>query len=109
MLAAALVTSLAGVTWLALAMDAHWRQVRGRQALTRRTALVLRIAGAAALSLSLGLCLAADHATMAPLVWIMALAAAALMVAFALAWRPRALGALIAWLPQCEARPCAGR
>lgn len=98
MLAAALIINLAGVVWLALAMEAHWRQVRGPQTLTRRAALVLRTLGTASLSVSLGLCFTADHATMAPLVWIMALAAAALIVALALAWRPRALGPLIAWL-----------
>ena len=41
-----------------------------------------------ALLASLLLCLRADHASMAVLVWVMSLAAAALLVAFTLAWRP---------------------
>ena len=76
----------------------HWRQVRGAQRLSRRGRMVLRVFGVFALALSLFICLRADHATMAPLVWVMALAAGALLVAFALAWRPRLLGPLIAWL-----------
>jgi len=98
MLSAALVSSLAGVAWLAVAMHVHWRQVRGPQPLTRRTALMLRALGVSALSLSLVLCLAADHATMACLVWVMSLAGSALAVAFTLAWRPSVLQLLIAWL-----------
>ena len=55
-----------------------------------RDALLLGAAG-----LLVALCLAVDHASMASLVWFMALAGAALSVAFTLAWRPRVLGALI--------------
>ena len=99
MLAAALLASTAGLGWFALAMQAHWEQVRGAQPLTRATALALRALGAAALALSLWLCLRADHGSMASLVWVMALAAAALVVAFTLSWRPRALAPLVAWVP----------
>ena len=35
---------------------------------------------------------------MAALVWVMALAAAALVVAFTLSWRPRWLAPLVAWV-----------
>ena len=50
------------------------------------------------LAAALALCLAVDHASMASLVWSMALAGAALAVAFTLSWRPRALGVLVAWV-----------
>ena len=97
MLVAALACSIAGLAWLALAMDTHWQQVRGAQPLGRGTALALRLLGTAALLLSLLLCLNADHATMAALVWVMALAAAALTVAFLFSWRPRWLAPLVVW------------
>ena len=61
------------------------------------TARILRVFGALALAVSLALCLAVDHASMASLVWVMALAAAALAVAFTLTWRPRWLRVLVAW------------
>lgn len=96
-LLAALACNTLGLAWLALAMDAHWKQVRGPQPPAPRTVVTLRVFGALALALSLGLCLATDHASMASLVWVMALAAGALMVAFALAWRPRVLAPLVAW------------
>ncbi len=85
----ALLCSLVGIGWLALAMEVHWQQVRGAQAQAgRATVFALRVLGAAALLASLLLCLRADHASMAVLVWVMSLAAAALLVAFTLAWRP---------------------
>ncbi len=93
--AAALGACVAGMGWLALAMQPHWEQVRGAQPLPRSTAFVLRVLGAAALAASLALCFRVDHATMAPLVWVMALAGAALIVAFTLAWRPRWLSVLL--------------
>lgn len=94
---AAVACNTLGLAWLALAMDAHWKQVRGPQPPARRTVLTLRVFGALALALSLGLCLSADHASMASLVWVLALAAGALMVAFTLAWRPRMMAPLVAW------------
>jgi hypothetical protein len=59
--------------------------------------------GACALVLSLLLCLMADHVTMAPLVWVMSLAAAALIVALTLAWRPRLLLPFVIWVPATSA------
>jgi hypothetical protein len=97
LLLGALASNTAGLAWLALAMDVHWRQVRGAQAPTRRTVIVLRVLGAAALALSLLLCVLSDHISMASLVWVMALAGAALVVAFTLAWRPRLLAPLVVW------------
>jgi hypothetical protein len=89
----ALLCSIGGIAWLALAMQVHWTQVRGTEA-RAGTALSLRLLGAGALGLSLWACLRADHASMAALLWVMLLTAAALTVAFVLAWRPHWL----AWL-----------
>lgn len=99
MLIAAVISNAVGLAWLALAMDTHWQQVRGPQRPTLGAARILRTLGALALLLSLVLCFKADHASMAPLVWVMALAAGALAIAFVLAWRPRILLPLIAWMP----------
>lgn len=95
LLTAAVAACLAGMGWLALAMDVHWRQVRGGD-IVPAAARRLRMLGAAGLSVALVLCLMADHATMAALVWVMALAVSALAVALALSWKPRLLRAL-AW------------
>ena len=97
---AAVACNTLGLAWLALAMDAHWKQVRGPDVPALRTVVTLRVLGALALAAALALCVAADHASMASLVWVMALAAAALMVAFTLAWRPRLLAPLVAWTPR---------
>jgi hypothetical protein len=96
-LVGALASSTAGMAWLALAMETHWRQVRGATLPGRGTVLALRVLGGAALALSLYLCARTDHISMASLVWVMALAPAALLVAFTLAWRPRLLAPLVAW------------
>jgi hypothetical protein len=88
----ALVAGAAGMAWFALAKLPHWRQVTGEETQTPHTRRGLRIAGAVALAVSLGLCLAADHVSMSFLVWIMIVAAGALSVAFALAYSPRTLG-----------------
>lgn len=98
LLLAALLLCAAGLAWLALAMTTHWHQVRGDAPPSARGRALLRVLGAAGLLLSLALCLSVDHATMAVLVWVMALAGAALGVAFTLSWRPRALAPLVAWL-----------
>ncbi|MGC3985847.1 MAG: DUF3325 domain-containing protein [Pseudorhodoferax sp.] len=95
LLGAALLAALAGMGWLALAMDVHWQQVCGAAAQPPARVRLLRALGVLALAASLWLCLAVDHASMAALVWVMALAAAALAVAMALAWRPRWLRVLV--------------
>lgn len=87
----AAVSALLGFAWLALAMDAHWRQVHLQAELQPGSRGALRILGCIGLLGSLGLCLRADHASMAVLVWLMLLAGAALIVALTLAWRPRSL------------------
>lgn len=97
LLAAALLASVSGMGWLALSMPVHAQQVWGGAAST--TSLrALRWMGAVALFAALLLCLAVDHATMASLVWVMALAGASLCIAFTLAWQPQWLRALAPWV-----------
>lgn len=86
---ASFLLAVLGMIWLALAMKAHWSQVRRNAPHTRETARRLRVMGASALSLSLAASLGADHGSIALLVWIMTLSAAAVIVAMILAYRPR--------------------
>lgn len=95
----ALATCVVGLGWIALAMQVHWEQVRGAQVLPRTVALLLRVLGGVSLAVSLAVCFWVDHVTMAPLVWVMALAGAAVLVAFTLSWRPRWMGLLLVGLP----------
>lgn len=97
-LSLAYVTCVAGFGWLALAMETHWQQVRATVAPPDGPARVLRVLGALALAVGLGVCLHADRASMAALVWVMLLAAAALTVAFTLSWCPRLLAPLVVWV-----------
>lgn len=90
-LSAALLCSLLGMGWLALAMDVHWRQVHATAPRSARQSRALRLCGWLALLASLLLCLRADTATMAVLVWMMLLALAAATIAFVLGVRPRVL------------------
>jgi hypothetical protein len=95
-LLAAILANLAGMGWLALSMNTHWRQVRNTER-SRGNARRLRILGGLALTAGLALCLWVDHASMAVLVWIMCLTVAALTTAFTLTWRPNWLKPL-AWV-----------
>lgn len=90
----AFAAGLAGFGWLALAMDVHWAQADPGRPQGPADVRRLRGLGAVALGVSLAACLAVDHASMAALVWVMTLAAAALATAFALSWRPRWLRVL---------------
>ncbi|MFZ6679047.1 DUF3325 domain-containing protein [Undibacterium sp. Tian12W] len=94
----ALAASVAGMGWLALAMEVHWEQVRGTLPQTPQLVTRLRCLGAAGLFASLLLCLKVDHASMAALVWIMAVAFAAISTAFTLTWRPHWLRVLVFWV-----------
>ena len=94
LLGAAAANAVLGFGWLALAMDIHWEQVHGETAPKTATVRNLRAAGVLALALSLGLCLKADHPSMAVLVWLMLLAGAASAIAATLSWRPRWLKGL---------------
>lgn len=86
---AAAVATVLGFAWLALAQDAHWRQVFGAASISQAVRRTLRLSGSSALLAALGLCLLADRPSMAALVWVMLLALGALVVALALAWRAR--------------------
>lgn len=97
LLTAATVLCVLGFAWLALAMDVHWKQVRNDQP-SASTAKVLRVLGSLSLFASLVLCLFTAHASMASLVWVMLLAASALIVAFTFTWRPRLFSLLIVWV-----------
>lgn len=94
LLLGAFLATLMGLGWLALAMNAHWKQVR-KGLPTPGTVLVLRSLGGSALFVSLLLCLKVDHASMASLVWVMLLATAAVSIAFTLTLRPQWLGFLL--------------
>lgn len=102
LLGTAFGASVVGFAWLALAMETHWQQVRGGLAPSPTGVVALRVLGVLGLAVSLGLCLWADHATMAALVWPMALASGAVTMALLLAWRPRWLAPLAAWVPQAQ-------
>lgn len=87
--------ALAGMGWLALAMEVHWGQVMHSPAETAAgTRRLLRVSGVTALPLSLLACLMADRPSMAVLVWVLLLAGSAVAMAMTLARRPRALRAL---------------
>jgi hypothetical protein len=96
LLAASFLCAVCGMGWLALAMDVHWSQVRSAAAHSAAAARRLRSFGATALVLSLLACFAADHASMAALVWVMTVSASAFAVAMTLAYRPRWLSWLAA-------------
>jgi hypothetical protein len=99
LLLAAVLANFAGMAWLALAMEAHWEQVRGSTTpLAAGTASAMRLAATLAIAAALVLCLRADHPTMAVLVWIMTLTGAAVTVSLALAWRPATLAPMVAWV-----------
>ena len=97
MLTLAAVASVAGYSWLALAMDAHWQQVHGSAAPVPAHKTALRMLGVAGLVASAVLCFLADRPSMAVLVWLMLLAGAAPLVAMTLAWRPTLLRVLWPW------------
>jgi Protein of unknown function (DUF3325) len=91
-LAVAAALALAGMGWLALAMEVHWAQAMHQPAeAAGGTRKWLRALGASALVLSLLACLKGDRPSMAVLVWVMLLAGSALAVAMLLARRPRLL------------------
>lgn len=93
----ALLACVTGMGWFALSMDVHWAQVRGDAPRSPGLAKALRLGGAGALLLSLVLCLTVDSPSIAVLVWFMAVAGAALAIAFTLTWRASILGMLVFW------------
>ncbi len=87
----AAVCAMAGMGMLALSLEPHWRQVTATPAPASLGKTTLRVLGGITLVGALIFCLAADHATMAVLVWIMFLAAAAFTVGMLLTWFPAIL------------------
>lgn len=104
LLLAAILASFASMGWLALSMPVHAAQAWGH-APGSGMLRVLRWLGIGGIVVVLLLCLRADHATMAVLVWLMTLTGAALMVAFLLATRAGWLRRLAPWVR--VARPSA--
>ncbi len=82
----ALAINLMAMAALALAMPQHWRQL-SRQPLSAAEQRRLRLAGGMGLLLALGLCLHADHPSMAALVWVMMQALSIVVIALLLAGR----------------------
>ena len=97
LLVCAVLVSLASMTWLALSMQVHAQQVWGTVP-SAGTSRVLRGLGAIGIVITLVLCLAVDHATMATLVWVMLATGSALLVAFTLSWQPQRLRLLAPWV-----------
>ena len=97
LLSAALLASFAGMGWLALSMPVHARQAWDATP-SCATLRALRWMGVAGIVIALVLCLRADHASMAVLVWLMSLTGAALLTALLLASRPRWLRLLAPWV-----------
>lgn len=102
-LIAAAALTLAGMGWLALAMEVHWWQVMHRPAeAATSTRRFLRALGTAALPLSLLACLMADRPSMAVLVWVMLLAGSAVAVALLLSYQPHTMRYLCLWGPRAS-------
>jgi hypothetical protein len=93
LLLCAFFATLIGMGWLALTLNTHWRQVCSGTP-SANTVIAMRSLGSSALLISLLLCLSVDHASMASLVWVMLLAAAAMSIALTLSWRPQWLRVL---------------
>lgn len=91
LLVAAYLCGQLGMACLALTLRVHFAQTLGGQSPTPRGVQVLRLLGAVGLMGALLLCFVANHASMAPLVWVMMLGVWVVAVAFTLTYRPRAL------------------
>lgn len=84
----ALLFAVLGLAWIALALPRHWRQVHGSLQLSDCRKSCLGVAGGLALLLSLLCTLAKGSLAMAIMLWVMLLAAATVIVALILSWRP---------------------
>jgi uncharacterized protein YjeT (DUF2065 family) len=82
-----LLSSVAGLGLLAASLPQHWQQMPGGLSRKRCPVKLLRVAGGAALVVSLALCLSGGPATIGAIVWVMELAVGASIVAAALAAR----------------------
>lgn len=83
----ALICTFVGMTWFALSIKTHWRQLFANDLLQSRS-LTMRALAGLMLLIAFGFCLLADHPSMAVLVWAMQLTAASLLVAFLLSCFP---------------------
>lgn len=88
----ALLLATAGMAMLAAALSAHWRQFAGQRPLPGAVRTGLRLGGGALLAGAFAVCLWADPATMAVLVWTTILTIAAGLVAAALTVHARLKG-----------------
>jgi hypothetical protein len=89
LLLAVLVGCYLGFAALAMAQERHWRRAVGHGHPSPARVIGLRIAGAAALVLALGLALLRDGASFGAILWTAALTVGALAVAGTLTWRAR--------------------
>lgn len=87
MLLAALLAGL-GFAWLALSQERHHERVGGHLPVSPRALWTRRVIGFVSVALVLPLCTASQGASFGSLLWTMLLSAAAMAVAFTLAWRP---------------------
>lgn len=87
----AALSALVGMGLLALSLEVHWRQVSLSSPPGAHGKKLLRTLGYTNLGISLIFCLLADHPSMAALVWVMFLAAAAFTIGLSLAWLPGVL------------------
>lgn len=94
---AAIFLTLLGMACLSLSLPSHWRQVTGieNSLPSPSERLRLRVVGYCSLAVAFLLCLAADHPSMAVLVWVMLLAVAAKSIASILSWRQHWLKPLL--------------
>lgn len=96
LLLVAAMLNFIGMSWVALSRSVHWQQLR---ALSDPPVRILRLMASVALGCGLWLCLLADHASIAVLAWVMLLTGSAFSITMVLAWRPRLLAPVVAWLP----------
>ncbi len=89
----------AGFALMALSQDRHRRTLGVATPLSRRRALVLRIAGGTLIALGLLMALWRDGPGFGPLLWITLLSVAALAVTAIVTWRPRWLAVVARVLP----------
>jgi hypothetical protein len=89
-LIAAVVTAMLSMGWLALSYQSHWQQVFP-QTQAKPGHSRLKAFGWSFLLTSAACCLAADHPSMAVLVWVMLLALAAMTIGMILSRRPALL------------------
>lgn len=87
-LTAAWMSSLTGFSILALAQDRHWEAVTGMAADRRRHGAHLRVVGGALQCAACALTVPSQGMAFGILLWAIAMTAAAMLIAFTLAWRP---------------------